>query len=214
MAIYYKATRPNGYDFYSGTVDYAGICGTDRLLPLKPTVTECDYSGCGDDVCCGPECCSSEVYHASTSKADTLIGGTWPCRLFEVEGDAVAEQRNKRGFYTLKVIRELPAWEALGPNGEAVAELIDRALTILPGQYAEIPSTALEAAGYRAAQEADRGAAYEAARRAASRSTLRARWAAAQAAGAQVVRDLISPEDFSSMWAPWSETLHADEANK
>lgn len=116
MGIFYKAVQQNGRDFYSGRVDYASLCGTGETLPVLPKV----IGHYGFD---GPQCCTGDVYHASVAKADTLIGGSWPCRLFEVEGEPVAEEGTKRGFYALKVVRELPAHEALGPNGVALLAL-------------------------------------------------------------------------------------------
>jgi hypothetical protein len=168
--IFYKAVRPDGKDFYSGTVDYAAICGTGEQLPELP----------------GGPCCSPDVYHASTSKADTLIGGSWPCRLFEVDGEPVSEEKNKRGFCTLTVVRELPAWEALGPNGEAVVCLIEKCRTITPQTANQL----------NAARNAARDAAWDA-----------AGYAARDAAGALVVRDLVAPEQFDILTAPWVSVM-------
>lgn len=229
MTIYYKATQPDGTDFYTGTVHYQ----VGETLPALPTVPN-------------PRCCTSSVYHVSTSKADTLIGGTWPCLLFEVEAEAVAEEDNKRGVYTMTVIRELPAWEALGPNGREVATLIQR-VTQLAENEAEALATAWctardaardadrgaawtvargEAwiAARKAARDADRGAAGEMARetawgavQAASRGAAWeiawdapwevARGVAGYASWALVVRDLISEEHFNTLHGPWASTI-------
>ena len=194
MTIFYKAVRPNGRDFRTNTVDYASLCGTDESLPMLR----------------GGNCCTSGVYHASTSKADTLIGGGWPCRLFEVEGEAVSEEGNKRGFRTLKVIRELPAWEALGPNGEQVVRLVGQTRS-LTGEQVD----ALYAAWY-AAQGAARDAAWGAARDAAQGAARYAAWYAAwyaaryaawYAAWAIVVRDLIPEEQFNILAGPWISVM-------
>jgi hypothetical protein len=111
MTIYYKTVQMDGTDFWTGTVDYASLSGTGRSLPRLP----------------GGQCCGPGVYHASTVAAETLVGSHWPCRLFEVEGEAVSKSGYKRGFRTLTVGQELPAWRVFGPNGEAVVALIEKA---------------------------------------------------------------------------------------
>lgn len=200
MGVYYKATRPDGFDFYSRTVDYAGHLANCEWLPVKDS-TE-------------PECCSDTVYHASTSKADTLIGGEWPCRLFEVEGDAVAEEENKRGFLTLRVVREIPAWEALGPNGEAAARLIEAAGRINSNRAFFRPEStgrAARNAACDAAGRAARNAALGAAGYAAWEAARNAAWdAAGYAAVACVAADLISPEDFEVLYGPWASVMGWD----
>lgn len=127
MTIYYKATRPDGKDFHTGTVDYTGHLESGEPLPLLTSER-------------GYYCCSNTVYHASDTPSETLIGGTWPCRLFEVEGESVAQEDNKHGFRTLRVAREIEAWRALGPNGQEVVALIDRAAQ-LTADEARCPGT-------------------------------------------------------------------------
>src|SRR5574341_587085 len=121
MVIYYKATRPDGTDFRTARVDYAGALVSGEPLPLL-TSPDGQYA-----------CCTATVYHASDVPSETLIGGAWPCRLFEVTGDPVAQRGHKYGFRSLTVIREVPAWQALGPNGEAVA--VDRKSTRLNSSH-------------------------------------------------------------------------------
>lgn len=205
MPIFYKATRPNGRDFYTGTVDYAGHLESGEWLPVIPSEFP-------------RECCSNTVYHASTSKADTLINGKWPCRLFEVEGQPVAEEENKRGFATLRVVREIEAWEALGPNGESVSALIERAKTLT-----SLDGAALNAAwgvGRAAAWNAAWDVAWDVARTAARGAAWDAAWTAAwgvsggavwRAAGALVVRDLITPEHFNALYGPWASVMERAE---
>ena len=183
--IFYKAVRVNGRDFHTDTVDYASLCGTGQQLPELP----------------GGECCTSGVYHASTSKADTLIGGSWPCRLFEVTGTPVAEEENKRGFRTLTVVRELPAHEALGPNGKAVAELITRVESLAAEQLEALG--AARGAAWDAAWDAARGAAWDAAWNA-------ARNAARDATAALVVRDLVTDEQFDLLYGPWASVMERE----
>ena len=210
MEIFYKAVLTNGFDFFSESVDYASLCGTGESLPELM----------------GGECCTSYVYHASTSKADTLIGGSWPCRLFEVEGDPVSSEENKRGFRTLKVIRELPAWEALGPNGEAIVALIERAKLLTESEIQSLNSAWKAAwsdelnsvwnAAWNTAWDAARNAAWNAARNIirdvawnAARNILQSSvWDAAwSVACALVVKDLITPEQFEILYGPWKSVI-------
>jgi hypothetical protein len=219
MTIYYKAVQTDGMDFWTGTVDYASLSGTGRTLPLLP----------------GGACCGPGVYHASTVAAETLIGGYWPCRLFEVEGEAVSESGHKRGFRTLTVGQELPAWRALGPNGEAVAALLEKAGRLTDGEISGLGAAWNEARDavsnearsttWNEARDAARCAAREAAREAAmglARNTvgnavnhaakyLAARNAAVSsarsAAVAMVVQDLITGEQFRIMAGPWLSVM-------
>ncbi len=190
MTIYYKATRPDGTDFYNGTVDYAAICGTGESLPELP----------GGDVC------TNRVYHASDVATETLIGGSWPCRLFEVEGLPTDQRRHKFGFATLAVVCEVEAHRALGPNGEAVAELIERA-SELTGDEVQRLAAAWDAARY-AARDAARYAARYAAWDAAWDA---ARDAARDAALALVVRDLITDDQFNMLYGPWRDVIEGGQ---
>src|SRR6266496_4564781 len=112
METFYKATRPDGTDFYSGTIKYEVGKG---VRPKQTTQI--------------PHICGPGMLHASTVPTETLVGrGAWPCRLFKVTGKPIASQKYKRGFRQLQVIEELPAWQVLGPQGEEVATLIEHIL--------------------------------------------------------------------------------------
>ena len=185
MKTYYKATRPDGFDFYSATVDYAGHLGSGKPLPHKST---------------GPgyfACCSSTVYHASDIPSETLIGGAWPCRLFEVTGRPVATEGHKFGFRSLRVVKEIEAWRALGPNGEAVVALIEEI-----GNWTEPQSSAAWDATRGAAWDVARDAAFSAARDAAYTATRGAAWDVARAAGMLTVKDLIEQRRFDALFVP------------
>lgn len=112
MVEFYKATRPDGTSFYDSTTKWE-VGQTIEVPKVK-----------------NPSCCTGNVLHASDAPAETLIGGSWPCRLFKVEGESVAQEEHKHGFFKLTVVEELPADMALGPNGEEVAALIERAATL------------------------------------------------------------------------------------
>jgi hypothetical protein len=209
MTVYFKATRLDGTDFYSGTVQYA-VGKRVRPLPFE-----------GERELCGPG-----VLHASDVPAETLVGGCWPCRLFEVTGTPFTSEGHKHGFKQLTVVREIDSHLALGPNGREVAALIDRARRLTPEE-----SKALAAAWY-AAWYAAREAAWDAAREAAwdaagvaardaagiaardaagvaARDAARfaARFEAWDAATALVVRDLITPKQFDTLYGPWRDVI-------
>lgn len=69
MSSYYKATRPDGTDFYTGTVDYGAALASGDTIRLDSDETE--FPGPG-------------WLHLATVPTE-CVGMTWPCRLFEVE---------------------------------------------------------------------------------------------------------------------------------
>ena len=113
---YYKAIRPDGTDFHTGTVQWAPESGdipTEGLVVTHPTSTE--WGNYHSTHLC-----------ASTSPTD-CTGFAWPCRLLEVEpvGEVHHHAGSKRSALSWRVVRELPAMQALGPQGAAAAALID-----------------------------------------------------------------------------------------
>lgn len=179
MKTYYKATRPDGTDFYSGTVDYAAAVGGRVTCPTGKIRNK--YA-----------CCTPDVLHASDVPTETLIagsGGSWPCRLFEVTGRPVAEAGHKYGFRSLRVLREVEAWQALGPQGREVAALVERARRLTPGEAERL------AAAWDAAWDAAGTAAWD-------------------AAGALVVRDHLDTHHYNILTLPWATTIgpiHPDD---
>jgi len=119
---YYKAVRPNGFDFHTGTVDY----GT-ALLSESKTVAHPDPKGGARD--------ASFYFSVATVPTD-CTGFTWVrdggARLLEVEaiGEAWAphpgDLPNKRAATSLRVVRELPAHMLFGAEGERIVALIDQ----------------------------------------------------------------------------------------
>jgi hypothetical protein len=220
MGRYYKATNMYGKDFYSNTVQFT----VGESVPPLPEVID-------------PRCCSSDVYHASTHPESTLIGGAWPCRLFEVEGEPVADEDHKRGFYTFKVVREIEAWRALGPNGRELVALIERCQRLtadeagsLAAARATVPDSAWDAAWnvvWDTAWNTGRATVRDVAWEAAWAVVRAAAVAAGNAAGAAVgdairnaawnvvrsaivalcLRDVIAEEHFNTLYGPWASVI-------
>jgi hypothetical protein len=189
MSSYYKATRPDGTDFYTGTVDYGAALASGDTIRLDSDETE--FPGPG-------------WLHLATVPTE-CDGMTWPCRLFEVEpvGDVHHDEDHpyKIGCREVRVLRELPAHEAFGPQGEQVAALIERARCL----------TAAEIKRLHAAWYAARAAARAAARYAAWDA---AGDAAGYAAWSLVARDLISTDAYDTLTRPWGEVIgpiHPDD---
>ena len=186
MTTCYKALRPDGTDFATGTTKPR----KGRWLPRID----------GDLIMC------QRGYHVSDAVAETLIGGSWPCKLARVEiPDGEWErQGHKLVVPTYRVVEWLPAWQALGPNGEDIAALIERAkrLTDTEAQRLYAARSAAEDAAEDAAWSAAWSAAVSAAGQAAGD-------AAEYAAGALVVRDLITPKQFAILYGPWATVVEA-----
>ena len=187
--IFYKATRPDGTSFHDQKTTWTvgetvSVAESDRQVKL----------------------CGGGVLHASDAPGETLLGGSWPCRLFEVEGEPSAHQDHKYGFHELTVIRELPAWQALGPNGEVVEAHIEKCKTVTPEQVDRL-NAAVDAA-WGAVWNAARDAAWDAVWNAARTA---ARDAAGNSALALLVRDLITPEQFDVLYGPWASVMEVDE---
>ena len=163
MTTYYKATRPNGTDFHTGTIDYGAA-----LLTGDP-VTHPAFDR---------KATAKSYLSVSTSPTD-CTGFSWPCRLFRVEpiGRAYkvgSDLPNKRAVCALVVAEELPAREVFGPNGEAVVAVIDRARLLTQDEAERITAT----------------------------------WAAARAsARAELVRDLITTEQYDLLIGPWRSVV-------
>ena len=189
MTTYYKAVRPDGTDFWSRRVRWVPADG----LPEEGwRVDHPTSTGWGED--------HSTHLCASSEPADCR-GFGWPCRLLAVEPITEVHHHGGQKWSALSwsVTRELPAWQALGPCGEAVARLVEGLRHMTPKQARPILDAARNAArtaAWDAARDAARNAARTAARTAAWDA---ARNAAGVAARALVVADLIEPHHFESL---------------
>lgn len=205
MTTYWKAVRPDGTDFRTGRVLWAPPAGhVGEWLVRHPT--------------------SSQIgNHASTYLSVATVptectGMSWPCRLLEVEAVGEVTTPNlalphKRAGVEFRVLREAPATEALGPQGEHVAALI-RSIPGITGTATARFSPARDATWY-AARDAAWDAAWDAARDAARYAAwYAARDAARDAVWALLVRDLITTEHYDALTRPWRTAIgpiHPDD---
>ena len=188
---YYKATRPDGTDFHTGTIDYARALETGEVIrhPAKKMIRDEPWT-----------------YLSVSVHPANCTGMSWPCRLFRVEpvGRTLKAKisESKRSCSALRVVEELPAHMALGPQGEEVVALIERcrSLTTEEGRRLDAARNAACDAAWDAARDAARDAAWDAARNA-------ARNAARDVALALLTRDLISTEHFDLLYGPWREVM-------
>jgi hypothetical protein len=139
---------------------------------------------------------------------------------------------NKRAVRSLRVVGELPISAAFGPRGEQVVAFLEKLPGLTGGQWAAARAAARAAAdavgyaayaaraaadavgyaayaarvatgvAYAAAEAADAAWAAWAAAQAAAFAAQAAAFAARDAAGALVVRDKITPEQFDILTAP------------
>lgn len=210
---YFKAVRPDGTDFYTGTVQWApeqGDIPAEGLVVTHPTSTEWgDYH--------------STHLCASAAPAD-CTGFDWPCRLLALEPVSEVHRHagSKRSALSWRVVRELPAVEALGPRGAAVVAMVDGLGWLDAAELAALDAAelAIELATWAAARDATWNAAWEAARaaardaaqeaaRAAARyaawytdGSVKLTWATGSAAAALVAWDLITPGYRDILTAP------------
>jgi len=88
----YKLTRPDGFDFYSGTINYREAIGSIiRVTDYDPP----------------PEVCGKGL-HASKNPNDCFVGAKIPCAAFRVKGiQPIARDSHKTRYQALKVIEEI-----------------------------------------------------------------------------------------------------------
>ena len=131
-------------------------------------------------------------------------GMAWPCRLLlvePVEGHPVTAPLDnlprKRAASAWRVVREMPATDALGPQGVEVAAIIERAGRLTRDEAMRLATA--RAAARDATMAATTDAAWDAARAAA--------WAARDAALATLTRDIIAPEQYDTLMGPWRQVI-------
>ena len=168
---YYKAVRTDGTDFYSGQVLW------DRVGEIVEHPNPGSLGGG-----------NAKGYLSVSVSPTDCTGMKWPCRLFEVEpveGVPVWEPTpslpSKRASHAWRVVRELSAYEALGPNGVEVAVFLDLLPTLTNAQWDAASAATLDAT-LAAAWVAVRAAAWDAAWAAAGVAVRAVAWDAAWAA--------------------------------
>ena len=201
VETYYKAVRPDGTDFYSGRIRWDQI--VRHPSPGSP----------GND--------DAKGYLSVSVSPTDCTGMEWPCRLLVVEpvdGVLVWEPTpslpSKRASHAWRVVRELPAYEALGPRGVEVAAFLELLPTLTSAQWAAAWCAVEDAAWYaawnavgdaardaawNAVENAARDAARDAARAAVGDAVGNSAWCATLAL---LVRDLITTEQFDALTAP------------
>ena len=220
MTTYYKAVRPDGTDFRTGTVRWLPPVGDPMpgggMVVTHPTSRNRTDGG-------------ADGYLSVATVATECTGMRWPCRLAVVEPTRAAVWTpdpgtlpSKRASWQWRVVAEIDAHQALGPQGREVAAIIDRARMLTADELRQW-AAAWDAA-WVAARVAARGAAWDApwdaARDAAGDAARDADWdaaggaarvAARDAALATLVRDLITPKQYDLLMAPW-RTVIGDQA--
>ena len=204
----YKAVRPDGTSFHDRSFRWLPESG-----PVEGhTVTHPTASTVGEH--------ASSYLSVSVTPTD-CTGMRWPCRLFEVmpAGEVVTPEPNslpnKRAAVAWQIVRELPATDALGPQGVQVAALIERAdrLTDVEARRLFDAWDAAMGAEWHPAKTA--AFAVDAARTTAEDTVWAAVHVAAGDAGlALVVRDLISVEHYAALTGPWRTIIgpiHPDD---
>lgn len=223
MSTYFKSVRPDGTDFHTGTVQWVpeGGIPDDGHVVVHPNDGHRLIPGWAD------------TYLSVATVPTDCTAMKWPCRLLEVVPDgrevrkASGDLPHKRCSTRWRVIREVDAHLALGPQGAEVAAIIDRSGRLTESEVmiieARVPArfsarTATWDAAWDAALAAARAAAGDAAwvavwdaagdaARAAARAAWAA-WAAARAAAlATLVRDLISTEHHDTLMSPWRSVI-------
>ena len=231
MTTYFKAVRPDGTDFCTGTVQWAPPDGHEGdWIVRHPTATEIGGH--------------PSAYLSVSTVVTDCTGMGWPCRLLTVEavGDVTTPSPiilpNKRAGVAFRVTGELPAHEALGPQGVHVVAVLERACHLTLDEVRALAPA--RAAAWLAARDAARdaalggalGGALAAAWDAAWDAALVAAWsydelgaalaaardatrdAARDAAGALVVRDILTTDHYDTLTRAWRTVIgpiHPDD---
>ena len=192
MSVYYKAVRLDGTSFHDPAFRWVPESGPVEGRVVRHWLAATQHV---------PKGSGARRYLSVSVEPGDCTGMSWPCRLLEVEpvdGFPVATPDpinlpNKRAARAWRVVREVDATHALGPQGREVAALIERAQSL----------TTEERDKLAAAWDAAWGAAWEA-----------ARGAARDAAWGLVVRDRISRKQYDTLTLPWRTaigSLHPDD---
>ena len=199
MPTFYKCTRPDGTDFFSGSVDYAAALTSGELI-VHPDAKPGDRS--------------ASRYLSVSTEVTNCTAMAWPARVFVVDpiGETWVPDADilptKVACTSLRVVEEVSATLALGPQGAQISTLIERAAQITITDVEKLAAAgdaAGAAAGDAAWDAAGAAAAWDAARDAARDAA----WAAAGA----VARDAAGAVARDAAWAvAWDAAMDAAEA--
>ena len=202
MIAFYKSTRPDGRDFYTGTVDYAAALTSGEPI-IAPPCDNHDFPG-------------PKWLHLATVPTQ-CVGMSWPCRLFEVEpaddlGGDRPRHEHKVGATSVRVLAEVDAHVALGPQGVQVAALIARCATLTADDVRRLDAT----------RDGARDTAWDAAWVGAWVGARGTAWVATRdATRGLLLRDLIGQRPgwdqaaYDLLTGPWRRTIgpiHPDDA--
>ncbi|SCQ72876.1 Hypothetical protein PFR_JS17-2_2079 [Propionibacterium freudenreichii] len=215
---YFKAVATDGTDFHTGTVRWLPPDGAP--IPAGGWVVEHPTSErVGDD---------ARTYLSVSILPTDCTGMGWPCRLLRVVPDGrqvrIPEPvalPSKRASIRWRVTEELPAWQALGPQGHEIETLLGQVESLTEDQILAMSAawdaawSAAWGAAWGAARDAVRDAAWDvtwdaaltaarnAALGAARNAALGAAWGAARGL---LVLDL-EPDAAEILLAPWVSVM-------
>ena len=209
---YWKAARPDGTDFWTGTVRWLPRTPLKRSRIVRHPSSTCAVRG------------DHSTSLAVSTDPTKLHGAGWPMRLCRVEPveDVIVTDTYKRQSLAWRVVEEVDPAIRFGQQGPHVVALIARARVLTAGWDAAWD--AAWAAAWDAAWDAAWAAAWAAAWDAAWAAARDAAWAAAyhaarDAAVALVVRDLIgqhglTQDHYDILTRPWRTLIgpiHPDD---
>jgi len=189
---YYKATRPNGKDFWSGKINYGRALKTGEIVrhPIGNALLV--------DL--------ASTYLSVSTEPANCTGLGWPCNLYRAQPVGrfykSPDFSNKRCCSALRVIEQLPSWQAFGPNGQEVVEFINL-VKKLNVDYRP-PNTPARLAGHVKDLIATQAAYYAAcvAIDAKNRPDI-----VQHVVLALIKRDRLPPEKFQTIAGPWLNAL-------
>jgi hypothetical protein len=179
---YYKAVRPDGTDFWTGTVRWLPRTPLKRSRIVRHPSSTCAVKG------------DHSTSLAVSTDPTVLPGAGWPMRLCRVElvEDAIITDSTKRQSVAWRVVEEVDPAIRFGPQGPHVGALVARAGVITADEAERLAAArdaarvaawaAARVAAWDAARVAARVAAGAAARVAAGAAARVAAWAAARVA--------------------------------
>lgn len=182
---YWKAVRPDGTDFWTGTVRWL------PKTPLKRPHTVRHPSS----TCAVREDHSTSL--AVSTDPTNLLGALWPMRLCRVEQveDIIITDAYERQSVAWRVVEEVDPSIRFGPQGPHVAALIARAREI----------TGDEVEKFNAARESARDAVWNAARDAVWNAVRKSAWFAASKAAGVAGRESAWIAASESAWVAASK---------